>query len=79
MYAGFAGATTGHRCPAFSRSTVIDFIRVSLFFVAFTPLARDHECPMLTVRRNKIVGIDFEQPKAGPKGEGRDTRSNAPW
>jgi hypothetical protein len=27
-------------------------------------------------RLDKIVGNDFEQPKAGPKGGGQDARSN---
>jgi len=32
------------------------------------------------MQRDKIAGSDFEQPKAGPKGEGQDARSSpATW
>jgi len=30
----------------------------------------------LNMECDKIAGSDFEQPKAGPKGEGQDARSS---
>ena len=44
----------------------------------FTSASRGNPCSVFAVGGDKIAGRDFEQPQAGPKGEGQDARSNTP-
>jgi hypothetical protein len=70
MYAGFAGAKTGHRRMTLNGRLFA--LAICVFGLAtLAPLRRCHQCTVLAVRGDKITGSDFEQPKAGPKGEGR--------
>ena len=78
MYAGFAGAKTGHGRMTLNWRFLILAIRC-FGLVAFSPFCRRHQRTVLTVRSDKIAGSDFEQPKAGPKGGGQDARSNITW
>jgi hypothetical protein len=67
MYAGIAGAKTGHgRMTLNWRFLILDICCFGL--VAFSPLRRCHQRTVLAVRGDKIAGSDFEQPKAAPTG-----------
>jgi hypothetical protein len=69
MYAGFAGAKTGHRCMTLNwRFLILDICCFGL--VAFSPLCLCHLRSVFAIRDDKIAGSDFEQPKADPKGGG---------
>jgi hypothetical protein len=69
MYAGFAGAKTGHRRMTLNwRFLILDICCFGL--VAFSPLCRRHQRTVFAIRGDKIAGSDFEQPKAGPNGGG---------
>lgn len=48
MYAGFAGAKTGHGRAAFGRGLVLCLIR-HLELAAFTPLGGRHQSPVLAI------------------------------
>jgi len=77
MYAGFAGAKTGHRHMTLGGRFLV--LILCDFLATLAPPRRGHQHPVFAIRGDKIAGSDFEQPKAGPMGGGQDARSNTPW